>query len=80
MRSTSRLSCSVVGWSLVAITSSFYFGYYLTRRPWQSNSSSVYRGRTFIAYSPPDSPTERLTTDESSTDKSVYRQVAHVVY
>ena len=60
----------VVGVVLVAINVFFYFGYYLTKTPMATNSSPSIEGVPFIAYSPPDSPTERLPTDESSTDKS----------
>src|ERR687894_745215 len=60
----------VVGVVLVAINVFFYFGYYLTKTPMATASSPPIEGVPFIAYSPPDSPTEQSPTDKSSTDKS----------
>src|SRR5918997_4037140 len=55
---------------LVAINVFFYFGYYLTKTPMATASSPPIEGVPFIAYSPPDSPTEQSPTDKSPTDKS----------
>ena len=65
----------VVGVVLVAINVFFYFGYYLTKTPMSTASSPPTEGVPFIAYSPPDSPTEQSPTDKSSTDKSSTEQV-----
>ena len=58
----------VVGVVLVAINVFFYFGYYLTKTPMATASSPPIEGVPFIAYSPPDSPTEQSPTDKSPTD------------
>src|ERR671917_166065 len=64
----------VVGVVLVAINVFFYFGYYLTKTPMATASSPPIEGVPFIAYSPPDSPTDKSPpdspTDKSPTDKS----------
>ena len=60
----------VVGVVLVAINVFFYFGYYLTKTPMATASSPPIEGVPFIAYSPPDSPTEQSPTDKSPPEQA----------
>src|ERR671916_183310 len=60
----------VVGVVLVAINVFFYFGYYFTKTPMATVSSPPIEGVPFIAYSPPDSPTDESSTEQSPTDRS----------